>query len=319
MLNRITLLLNSGDLLAAINGCCNDVQLRKCWTHNKTKTIHVSASFNGRTLNAWGADANESIALSKALVELSERIHLRIAPSFWSNAVSKEFASHLSLASKWPILNAFMGTSSGMAAHFKDNEAQQRALLEMIERHVITKAMLEGISPQRTDTDSFIWEGPLKTSVALVRHLTKEKGSYLYGTAASLSKKNALAGAERELSALIPWSENSTNIAYLLHSATANKPSEIQAYHLSQKRHIHIFDVLNENGSIISPQISLDDVWFAKIPLLKPFEKTGIKMVRAFSPMMQPLYFGKLIDGPINPKAIDIHRLNIQADFNVVA
>jgi hypothetical protein len=295
------------------------VQLTTCWIHNETKTIHVSAIYEGRILNAWGADSNESLALSKALVELTERIHLRTTPFTWHNALSNKALTQDEVLLAWPILTAFMQTSSGMAAHYNHKNAKQNALHEIIERHVITKAMLEGVAPKKIDSDSFNWNGPFQTNVALVRHQTKEQGSYLFGTAASFNSKEALAIAARELSALIPWSQNSANISHLLKVATPNRPSEIQAYHIEQKRQIEIFETSNAEQQIISSHITLEDVWFADIPLLKSFEKTGIKIVRAFSPLMQPLYFGKLSDGPINPAAIDLSRLNIQAEYNVVA
>lgn len=295
------------------------MQLTTCWVNKKTKTIHVSAKYDGRNLNAWGTDTNESLALAKALVELTERIHLRTAPIAWLNASSKQTLSHAVLLSTWPILTAFMQTSSGMAAHYNEKNARKNALHEIIERHVITKAMLEGIAPRKIENDRFEWKGPFQTTVALVRHQMREQGSYLFGTAASSNFQEALAGATREISALIPWSQNAANVSHLLKTAISNRPSEIQAYHIEQKRQINILETSNSEEQILSSHITLEDVWFTDIPLLKPFERTGIKVVRAFSPLMQPLYFGKLAEGPINPFAVDIHHLKIQADFNVVA
>ncbi len=318
MLSRLRLLLNSGELLDAIKYCCEDVQISGCWNHDQLKTVHISASFEGNRLNAWGADRNESIALAKSLVELVERIHIKVIPISWKNVSSGEQISDNKIQNKWPILQSFLQTSSGMAAHFNNKNAKQNALNEIIERHVITKAMLEGIKAKAIINDIFLWKGPLKRHIALIRHNTGD-GKYVYGTAASESEFGGVNAAKREISALIPWSQNSANISHLLKVATPNRPSEIQAYHIEQKRQIEIFETSNAEQQIISSHITLEDVWFADIPLLKSFEKTGIKIVRAFSPLMQPLYFGKLSDGPINPAAIDLSRLNIQAEYNVVA
>ena len=318
MLNKLRLLLNSGELLDAIKCCCEDVQISGCWNHDKLNTVHTSASFEGNRLNAWGTDINESIALAKSLVELIERIHIKEIPISWINMSSGEQISDSKFQNKWHILQSFLQTSSGMAAHFNNKNAKQNALYEIIERHVITKAMLEGVKAHAILNDIFVWKGPLECQIAVVRHNTGN-GKYVYGTAASESVSRAVSAAKREISALIQWSQNSANVSHLLQEATPNQPSEIQAYHLEQKRVIDIFEASNPEEQIISSHITLKDIWFAEIPLLNPFERTGIKVVRAFSPLMQPLYFGKLSEGPINPAAIDLSRLNIQAEYNVVA
>ena len=281
-------------------------------------TVHVSASFQGNRLNAWGADTNESLALSKALVELTERIHIRTIPITWQNAFSKEALTHADVLIAWPILSAFMQTSSGMAAHFDRSEAQLNSLDEIIERHVITKAMLEGIKAQAILNDTFLWKGPLNRHVALIRY-DSGHGKYVYGTAASKSVNGAIDAARREISALIPWSQNAANISHLLKSAIANRPSEIQAYHLTHSTQIGVLDPSFKNESPVSLGISSKDIWTADIRPHDSFKNLNLKITRAFSPFMQPLFFGRLSDGPINPLSIDISRLNIQAEYNVVA
>lgn len=318
MLSKLHLLMKSGDLLNAIKNYCTDVQLSASWEQNQVITIHLSTVSHGRRIHAWGSDRNESIALAKSLVELVERIHLMQAPATWQNLLSGELKTHKDLQSEWPVLSYFMATSSGMAAHFKRTESQKNSLHEIIERHVITRAMLQGVKAKAIFNDTFVWQGPLQTYVALVRHDTGNS-RYVYGTAASKNMRSAIEAAKREISSTISWSRNSANINHLLKTAVANRPSEIQAFHLSESQDI---SVLDSTCSILTPDLSgitSKDIWIADITPLEAFAKLGIKITRAFSPLMQPLYFGKLSEGPINPLAIELKKLNIQAEYNVVA
>ena len=310
--------MKSGDLLNAVKRCCSDVQVSGCWQFEHTKTIHISAIFEGRRINSWGADKNEAVALSKSLVELVERIHLKQSPIYWENEFSGEQRPHTEIQNDWPILSSFMQTSSGMAAHFNKNVSRLSSVNEIIERHVITKAMLQGIKAKALSSNTFVWQGPLRTSVALVRHDTGN-AKYVYGTAASKSMRSAIEAAKREISALISWSQNAANINHLLNTAVAHRPSEIQAYHLSESEKISILD---SSHSLLPPDssgITAKDIWVSDIAPHEAFARSGINITRAFSPLMQPLFFGKLSEGPINPMAIDLNRLNIQAEYNVVA
>ncbi len=318
MLNKLRLLLNSGELLGALKASCSDLQISDCWLNENMKTIHVSANYQGRRLNAWGSDKNESVALAKSLVELTERIHLRLPPQTWQNMGTGKTKNHDQLLSESPILSSFMQTSSGMAAHFSKTEAQTNSLNEIIERHVITRAMLQGIRARAISNNVFLWNGPLHTHVALIRHDTGSN-KFIYGTAASKNASAAVEAAKREISALIPWSHNSANINHLIKTAVANRPSEIQAYHLSEPHKIFVLDSMSLSTPPDQSGIKSDDVWFADIAPVEAFKILNLKLTRAFSPKMQPLFFGKLSDGPINPLAIDLDQLNIQADYNVVA
>jgi hypothetical protein len=318
VLNKLRLLLNSGELLDTIKSCCEDVQISGCWNHERLTTVHISASFKGNRLNAWGADKNESVAIAKSLVELVERIHIKVIPKSWKNLSSGEQLADTEVQRKWPILQSFLQTSSGMAAHFNKSEAYRNSLSEIIERHVITKAMIEGINAQAILHDTFLWKGPLNRHVALIRHDTGD-GKYVYGTAASKSANEAINSAKREISALIPWSKNAANITQLLKSATSNQPSEIQAYHLTHSSQIGILDPSFIDESPVSIEVSSEDIWIADIQPHDSFKNLNLKITRAFSPLMQPLFFGRLSVGLINPAAIDFRRLNIQAEYNVVA
>lgn len=318
MLSKIRLLAKSGYLLDALKSCCDDVQISASWHHAEVHTIHVSAKHEGKSLNAWGADKNESIALAKSLVELGERIHLKHTPNHWVNQSTGEIRTHYDLQNQWPILSNFMQTTSGMAAHFDRLEAQKNALNEMIERHVITKAMLEGIKAKAISKNTFIWQGPLETFVALIRHDTGNC-RFVYGTAASKCASSAIEGAKREISALIHWSQNVANVNHLINTSVANRPSEIQAYHLSETHEISALNSSCTKATPISTEITSNDIWMADITPHQSFLNLGLKITRAFSPRMQPLYFGKLAEGPINQIAVDLNRLNIQAEYNVVA
>lgn len=318
MLSELRLLLNSGELLDALKTSCSDLQISDCWLYGNMKTIHVSANYLGRRLNAWGSDKNESIALAKSLVELAERIHLRLLPSAWQNMGTGKTKRHDELLNESPILSSFMQTSSGMAAHFSKNKAQSNSLNEIIERHIITKAMLQGIRARAISNDVFLWNGPLDTYVALIRH-DIGNSKFIYGTAASNTERAAIEAAKREISALIPWSQNTANIDHLVKTAVAYRPSEIQAYHLSKSQSFDVLDPTCLSGSADQSGIKTEDIWFADIAPIEAFKSIGLKLTRAFSPKMQPLFFGKLSDGPINPLAIDLDQLNIQSDYNVVA
>ncbi len=317
MLNNLKLLYRIDAVKEAILASTSGLQVKSCWSDGKIKTVHISAVFNGKELNAWGADKNESIALSKSLMELAERIHLKQSPVEWINLQTMSRKSHADMVAEFDSVSHFLATSSGLAAHLSRNEAVSNSLNEIIERHTITKALFENISPSLSTVEQYVWQGPLNRHVTLSRVKLDQYG-YLYGSSANASLKSALKRSSEELSALRCWSENPANLSSFMSSTFYEGPSSVQRYHLDNPPEL---EFLGRRGSgMVSVDIPESTFWIADIPLLPAFfQVESFCVVRSFCPMLQPLGFSKLLDGYINPLAIDLSKINPKVQYNVVA
>lgn len=317
MLSNLRLMFYLPELISAVKNTVSDFHSEICWTNEGQFTIQVTGLYSGNFISAWGCDKNEAVAFGKAIMELAERIHMAQSPRIWKNLESGVSVSHTDLQDQHPILSVFCETTSGMAAHLSQSSATSGAIAELIERHVLTKATLECNPPHSRVNDQYLWNGPMGHMVALAT-CRPTHGGVLFSSSAGRSKSEALKGAQRELSAMREWATNSANIKELIATHQAGRPSEIQAYYLTQSPDMSFLG--QTSNEIVSPHITASDVWVTSLPVLPGFEKIpSFCVVRAFSPLMQPLQFGPLRDAVINPLAIDLARVSPTVEYNVVA
>jgi hypothetical protein len=317
MLSNFKLLNNSQGLIAAIKSVSSNLFADSCWVNQELKCIQISCLHQNIPLSAWGTDKNESIAFAKAIMELVERLHLQSTPFNWISLDKGLQIQHDELINVSPILNKFCQTSSGMAAHFSKKLAVKAAIAELIERHVLSKVIIESKEPDLVKENNYIWHGPLDHYVCLSIYNVPSQG-YLFASSANTNLAASINKSNQELSSMIEWSKNSANIQEIKDKFIKNRPSEIQAYYLSQAK---IPSFLNKlANSPISYDISEDDILIAEIPLLPEFQRIkSLKIIRAFSNKMQPLQFGPLKNHMINPLAINVDAIKPQVDYNVVA
>lgn len=305
------------DLIEAVKKTVTDFYSEICWVGDSYFTIHVKGTYSGHTYSAWGVDQNESVAFAKAVMELIERLHLTVTPTSWRNLGSGRRTFHKAMREKYPIVDVFCETSSGVAAHLNRRKAEKGAVAEMIERHVLTKATLECISPNKICGDYMMWNGPLEHHVCLASHRILQNG-VIFASGADMTKNGAVKSADREMSSMREWSKNPQNIKSLTSSFDKNRPSEIQAYFISNDTNLNFLN--RTSNEIIGSEISTSDIWISDIPLLPHFRDIGaLHVTRAMSPRMQPLQFGPLANYTLNPLAIDLAQVKPTVEFNVVA
>lgn len=317
MLSNIYLLLKLPELIKAVKDTVSDFHSEICWVGDQYFTIHVTALYEGHKYSAWGIDRNETLAFAKAVMELIERLHLNITPCSWKNLKTNESIEHGEIRLKFPIVDVFCETSSGVAAHLSKSCAINGSVAEIIERHVLTKVTLESISPKENSNDTYLWQGPLNHHVCLMAHKLPSKGM-IFSSSAHKNLSQLIKASKKEISSMKEWCKNSYNVESLVSKYEKGRPSEIQAYFLTETPNLSFLEKQNE--SIVSPYIENKDIWISEVQLLPNFKKIrSLYITRAFSPLMQPLQFGKILDYTINPLAIDVSNVNTTVAYNVVA
>lgn len=314
MLSNLKLLYNLKELKSGVFDYFDTTSIENCWVHGDWKTVHLSASKDGKGFNSWGTSSNEVLAIGVALMELIERAHLALKPNLWTNVKTSEKASHEELSEEYESLTSFLSTSSGLAAHLNTKSAIQNSLSEIIERHVITKSALCNIGFEKIDNETFFSKGPCQQFVVIKRYRYLDQG-YLYGTASSTNLADAVKSAENELAPQVAWSLNPANLDHLSTSFSLNAPSGIQFYNLNNN-----LDLKTCADAGVDTDLAESNFWYSEIKPLPSFKSIkSLRVTRAFSPKLQPFYFGRLLDGPINPLAFDGYNINPSREFNIVA
>jgi hypothetical protein len=290
------------------------VEMKNCWVNGPNKTIHLKAIKDGHEFDAWGSSNNEVIAIAVALMELIERVHIYEKPDYWKNLRTGERINHNKMVGLYPVLNQFMRTSSGLSSQLNEKKCIQGSIKEIIERHVITKSLLCDLGFSMHSKDTFFAHGPLGYIVAVKRYKIQNKG-YIFGSGAGLSLNEAIHCAEKELSGQIVWSQNTENVNYFLNQNNINGPSLVQSSNLKD-----FSDFKISTNVSIDKELSLNDFWFGKIKIISSFNNIpSLKITRAFSPKIQPLFFEPLLGGPLNPAALSGYSVKPSRKFNVVA
>lgn len=314
MLSNIKLLYCIPALKQGVFEHFDSTSIENCWVNEKRKTLHIRAMKGDKEFNSWGTSSNEVLAIGVCLMELIERANQSIKPKCWINLKTSEKASHDDLADKFSSLTSFMSTSSGLAAHLSKKHSIENSLSEIIERHVITKSSLCDFGFMKIDDNTFYSLGPLGRYIVVKRHKLFNLG-YLYGTSSAKSLNTAIKSAENELAPQVAWSKNAANITHLFDSYSLDDASGIQVYNLMNDIEMK----LSQEASV-DTHLDVSDFWYSDIELLPEFKEIkNLKITRAFSPILQPFYFGRLLDGAINPLAFEGCSINPSREFNIVA
>ncbi len=299
MFSRLRLLLVAPKILQALQEIAGDVYIEKVWVSNNIKTVHVSLEYNNKRYDTWGADSNEALALAKSLMEMVERLHADKVPAGWPASDS--------------LVQQYLSTTSGCAAHLDYNSAASASRLELIERHQMLRAFLLSESPMLSTDSHFIWKSVNQTFVSLAYKKLVE-GGYVFGSGAASTIDMANEKASHEISGITAWSKNKRNLEHLKSSTQENGPSKIQAYHLqleSLPSFLYRSDI-QQDSSV--------DIQTNSVELLEPFrEIPGLVVVRSFSNYLQPFSFLPHSEMRLNPLALPINKVNPELVFNVVA
>ena len=314
MLSDIKLLYNLADLKESVFKHFDKTSIENCWVHGNRKTIHVKAHLGDKEFNSWGTSSNEVLAIGVSLMELVERAHLKVRPISWTNLRTGQIKDHSELLAKYPSIDSFLKTSSGLAAHLDIEKAIDGALSEIIERHVITKSVLCDLGFSQLNESTFHSAGPLGRHVIVKQHNLSDS-SCLFGTAASTHLLAAIKSAKNELAPQVEWAKNPSNLMHLFETYSFNDASGIQVYNLKNSPEIKI-----SRSAAVDADLDVSDFWYSEIEILPQFRGVKpLKVVRAFSPKLQPFYFGPLLDGPINYDAFVGAQINPSREFNIVA
>ncbi len=304
--------------------------------YNLPYCIQVTIQHQGRKLSTWGAGHNKDEAALKAIMEMVERLTFldSWSVSFRSLSWFSKYESYHSIQKRYiGSLNWLFSTTSGLAVHTSKRNAIKNAVNELIERHVILKSLAHKISPakidmnalelpfsfpQSLDVDAFHWKGPLGRHVVMIR-MQLATGA-LYGFGCELNRDLALNKAIFESSGMM-----------VAASLGIKKDSKTLSQHLVDQETIRQFHLQNNETTMsrlltdhaptppeVDTHITKRDVFFSERNLPAFFDSSlNLKIVRAVSPLTQPLFFDHWRPQVINPVAMG-EDTSLPEDLHVV-
>ncbi|MBT4790089.1 MAG: hypothetical protein HON90_00835 [Halobacteriovoraceae bacterium] len=296
--------------------------------------FRLSIKLNGYNLSSWGSGVTEDEASYKALAELIERIIVRNSSPYTFKKY-KVFAKNESIAQirkNHPEAENWIGTTtSGSAIHKNEKNAKEAALNELIERHIILKALAEEIPPQEViapmltknyklpqKVNYFAWHGPLDRKV-VVQQIASKTG-YMYSFGCSVDLEIAKEKAFLEGVGMMIFLNNSRKDYYLNEDSSKVDMGEIQRFHILNKD-TEASEIFNRNVDFIvkvDPDISQDAFYFAKYIVPSTFKSIRpLVAYRCISPLLQPLFFDHWSDRVVNPLAISTN--NFPKELHIVS
>jgi len=290
------------------------------------EAMSVTYKSKNHEVQSFGQGATKDEAVFKAVMELLERLSFfkhKSSLFFQEKMLGRTEKTKVELGSMYPgAENWLLNTSSGFAIHTDKKLAMESALNELIERHVILKALLRKVSPKKEaaesidgiETNYYSWKGPVGRFVSVYRGVRSQKTIYGFGAAKSLkeSKEKAFLEAVPRLGLLLK--ENiedkvvlSTNENFLYHFY--EQPKETTAFFEGATE-----DKLPE----LSTSTLKTDIWFAEVEVpLSEVLKKNFYAVRAVSPVMQAHFTGKWDKKFMNPLAMGIYE-SFPEDLHIV-
>lgn len=281
------------------------------------EAISISYKSKENEIQSFGQGATKDEAVFKAVMELLERLSFLEHKSslfFQEKMLGRTEKTKAELDAMYPgAENWLLNTSSGFAIHTDKKLAMESAVNEMVERHVILKALIKKIPPKKEAAEPlkgieaafYSWKGPVGRFVSLYKAVKGQKNIYGFGAAKSLqeSKEKAFLEAVPRLGLLLK--ENikdtmvlSTNENFLYHFYENSKETEAFFDEASE-------DKMPELGTS-TPKA---DVWFSEVEVpLSEVLKKNFYAVRAVSPVMQAHFSGKWEKKFMNPLAIGIYE-----------
>lgn len=277
----------------------------------------VSVYHRGGWVSGYGQARERDKAIFIAFMEVLERILLSHSPELVYSKrkgfykIKKEVSELLKSFSH--SLNWIGKSSNGFAIHVNKHSARQNALNELIERHVILKALASHIAPGKVDPphmetpyqtsmthNFYAWRGPLGRYVALMRCERGTQRLYGFGCGSTLEEAKQKA-----------FLEASPRIVSLYESL----PSLVIIPNKNSFHHWHketpwtedFFKKATNQIPSVDSEISYRDFWFGE-PKVKNevLTKLNLYVVKAVCPKIQILFSGHWDLKYINPEAIDM-------------
>lgn len=281
----------------------------------------ISVKFEGQVCVGMGCSTNPDEASFVSVMELVERLtfvsHLKDKTEDWKfeSAGNPSTVSSNELAQLYPSAHHWLGGSSnGLAIYTNASEATERAQSELIERHVILKALALNVSPRVVnmptakrnadeilDVTPYTWRGPNDHYVAILRGIKGQHRFYSYG--AGKSEKLALEKAAREmdLKLSIVRADFPDHLKFIFGSAHSQ-------FHWSGStpETDHFFEKAQSTSTPgIDTALGVNDLWVTRLALPDWFStKLPLYAAKAVSPNMQQLFWGPWTDEIINPLAL---------------
>lgn len=289
------------------------------------KSVSIAAIIGGHELAGFGVAESKDKAAFCASMEVIERFIFHKSDfNEPFRQLGKYFSRNISfdqIADKFELdKNVFLTTktTNGLAIHTNRKEATESAIDELIERHVILKAMASRTSPHREsleggkcfefalpdgiEADFFIWQGPIDRFVVILRLESNGRTCYGFGASRSLiaAKRKAFFEASPRIGILL--TENESSIQKLLLGENFKEHfSKLCPWTKSWLENSSETEIPG-----IDTHLNIDSVFVQKINLPTELQelKSKIFAVRAVSPYMQPLFAGNWDHGKINKLAV---------------
>lgn len=309
--------------------------------YNLPSCISLRITLNNKNYRSWGTGITDDEATFKAVAELVERLfYIYSCPYLYTkNVFLSKKQTIIDIETKYSNARNWIGlTTSGIALHSTKKNAKIAAIDELIERHVILKAIATKIPPKKISppkliknykipnnlsSQFFLWCGPLKRKVVLQQIKVNNGDMYSFGCHTNLEVAKEKAFLEG--TGMMVFAYNNKNISpkNINSSTTRNiEMQTIQDYHRYDSRK-EINDLLHNNSShngIVDINISKNDFYFSQFPTPEYLNDISpIVVIKCISPVLQPLFFDWWSPEIINPLAISIDKSELPKDLHVIS
>ena len=322
-------------IIAALNSYGGEGSLEFLTYPNKTNNYilpnccHLNYKLTENIIETWGVGKSEDESFGKALMELLERIYSFSSNSNIYETPDKKKTEEKDLRASFPqVPHLVPNNSNGMAIHINFEDAYTNARKELIERHVVLKALACKIPPLKINTEItqiisnlklpsdfefrfYAYKGPLSLHVVVCEtRLPSPKGSYFcFGTECDLKK-----AMERSFLESVPSVIYSASEDKLVKHIQEIDPNNIKSFSDFHRYSGNTFwsDFFHSTHSKnILPEIDKDisekTFLHASIPapdFLNTLDKYLV-CLRVINPYLQQLFYDNWKHEHINPLAID--------------
>ena len=280
----------------------------------------VSVNHRGNQMQGFGQSESKDKAIFIAFMEIIERIlipkpkDLTYSQKYLFFSIRKNYED---LLKSFPrSRNWVEGSSNGFAIHSSRKMAQKSALDELIERHVVLKALVSQFSPAKVlapkilthgsyvipsemTYEFYAWLGPLGRHVVLFKCQMNSKVIYGFGCEKSLerAKEKAFFEASSRIIAL----HRSQNPSFVVLNTSKNF-----LYHWYEETAWTggFLKKASHDMPSIDHHLSYSDFWFGEPPKNELLHQLGLHVVKAVSPKIQPLFAGHWKAKYMNPEAL---------------
>lgn len=301
--------------------------------NKKNKTFaELQANIGPKMVFTTGCGDDYEDAIFLATMELYERLIFALYSPLDFTLDEKTF-SLKDIYDKYQLPKKiwFNHTTTGCAVHTNLDQAKLNAKKELIERHVILKAMATSIAPYHIidcDTKSFeakynltcevfCWQGPEDYYVTVAKGTSKESRGCIYGFSSEMDLAASIDDSLRELSYKAP--------AFLSPESTSELHHNIQAvhsYHQSQKHESieNYFKHSSQKINKVDQNLNLhENLYYHQFIIpkkLNPYRE--LKMIKAVCPLLQSLFFAPWDEFQLNPLAIKTEELNPIGEYSII-